>query len=161
MLPVPIIANFFTHTVIQCLLRLWTYRRRRQCVDVEIIQNNCIQQLNNSIILSQNCKHRSIWMKVRSDHFWTTTVLQHFEDEDFIENFRLTRELFFDLVEQLRPDLEPQPTVLQSREPISAAKQVAIAFNLESSIWESYIKQKIRVLSLAFDTLINRLSDHF
>lgn len=57
-----------------------------------------------------------------------TAVLNYFEDEQWIENFRISRASFLYICDRLRPDLQPvevDPN-LRSRDPVSVEKKVAM-----------------------------------
>lgn len=62
--------------------------------------------------------------------------MQDFDDDDWLETFRMNRALFMELVDELRPALEPAFNPLQSREPLSPEKQTAVALYFLSSTSE-------------------------
>ena len=67
---------------------------------------------------------RSIWMRPWSSRLWEDIVLANFKSRDWIENFRMSRDTFHYLCEQLRPHIEKQNTHL--RKCISTERRVAI-----------------------------------
>ena len=66
---------------------------------------------------------RSVWMHTRSTRWWED-VLGHFVPHDWMENFRMSRETFQYLCDQLRPLVQKQNT--RMRRPVSTEHRVAI-----------------------------------
>lgn len=64
-------------------------------------------------------------MKARSSEWWSEIVQHNFLEEDWLENFRISRPTFEYICERLRKYLAPAET--QVREPTSIEKQVAVA----------------------------------
>ena len=55
-------------------------------------------------------RSRSIWFKTgRTDHWWRNMISTQSSDQDWKSNFRMSRELFFELVEELRSYISPDP----------------------------------------------------
>lgn len=70
-------------------------------------------------------KSPSFWITPgRSDIWWKNILNGISAPEEWKENFRLTKDSFFDLCEELRPFLTKISTRL--REPIPVEKQVAV-----------------------------------
>lgn len=67
-----------------------------------------------------------IWTKQRSTDFWNT-VMVGFDEVQWLSNFRMPKELFLEICDQVRDDLSPKTTQLQPRKPISDEMQVGIA----------------------------------
>ena len=67
---------------------------------------------------------RSVWMHSRSSHWWEDVVLGNFGECDWIENFRMSRETFHYLCNQLRPLIQKQNT--RMRRSLSTERRVAI-----------------------------------
>ena len=63
-------------------------------------------------------------MRPRSSQWWEDVVLQTFREHDWIENFRVSKDTFQYLCDQLRPVIEKQNTNM--RECISLKRRVAI-----------------------------------
>lgn len=76
-------------------------------------------------IRKSNTVKRSTWMKVRSADWWSRIVQKNFLEEDWLENFRISRPTFEYICNRLRKYLAPAET--QVREPTSVEKQVAVA----------------------------------
>ena len=60
----------------------------------------------------------------RSDNWWNFIVLETFTDHDWIENFRVSRETFGYICQQLRPLIMRQNT--RFRQAISVEQRVGI-----------------------------------
>lgn len=73
-----------------------------------------------------NLRKRSVWMKKRTSHWWDNVVLKEFSDQDWIESFRMKKDTYMFLCEELRKVLKPDVPFLRPREPISVEKQVAL-----------------------------------
>ena len=69
-------------------------------------------------------QERRIWVKPRSRQWWTI-VKESFDDDQWIENFRMTKETFSILCRELRPSLVSEATPV--REPLDLDHKVAIA----------------------------------
>ena len=67
---------------------------------------------------------RSVWAFPRSSDWWQYVVLANFGQHDWMENYRMSRETFPYLCNQLRPVIMKQNTRL--RRPISTECRVAI-----------------------------------
>lgn len=61
---------------------------------------------------------------IRSDHWWNHIVLQTFSANDWIENFRMSKQTFSYLCQRLSPCLQRQNTTM--RRSISVEQRVAI-----------------------------------
>lgn len=83
--------------------------------------------LNRNRIISTSCnviiKYNNNF-GCRSTHFWDHVVLQCFSPADWLENFRMRRETFNYLCDQLRPIISRRDTLL--RKAISTERRVAI-----------------------------------
>lgn len=66
-----------------------------------------------------------MWVKPRSNDWWDRVVLTQFTDEDWRENFRMTRASFVTLVSMMAPFISPKPNCV--RPPVPLDKRVAIA----------------------------------
>lgn len=82
-------------------------------------------------------KDKSFWMKVRSQVWWLY-VLNFYDDEEWLENFRVPKDTFFYICDRLRPHLEPAEIDenLQPREPVLVEKKVALTLFFLSSCSE-------------------------
>lgn len=82
-------------------------------------------------------RDKSFWMKIRSQAWWLY-VLHYFDNNDWLENFRVSKETYLDICDRLRIELEPaqlDPN-LQPREPVSVEKKVALTLYFLSSCSE-------------------------
>lgn len=68
---------------------------------------------------------RRMWMKNRSSDFWDRIVNSNFEEEDWLENFRMSKETFQLMCFKLNDFLKPSENAV--RQPLSVEKKVAIA----------------------------------
>ena len=68
---------------------------------------------------------RNLWMHERSSAWWERIVNQCFEGRDWWENFRMSRDTFLYLCEELKPAIERQDSVLRRAIPVQ--QRVAIA----------------------------------
>lgn len=67
-------------------------------------------------------------MKFRSQAWWLY-VLNYYDDEEWLENFRISKARYLHICDRLRPHLEPAELVdpnLHSRDPVSVEKKVAL-----------------------------------
>lgn len=76
-------------------------------------------------LLGKKRKQRSVWMKTRSNDWWDRIVATEFADEDWKENFRMSRASFNELVLLLEPFMSPKTYCV--RQPLPVQKRVAIA----------------------------------
>ncbi|EZA59385.1 hypothetical protein X777_00507, partial [Ooceraea biroi] len=70
-------------------------------------------------------------MKKRNTDWWEQIVQNHFNEEDWLESFRLC--------DQLKNELPPSVNQLGVREPISVQKQVAVCVYFLSSYCEYHV----------------------
>ena len=78
--------------------------------------------------------HRNEWSKTRSQTWWNDVVEGNFSDEQWQENFRMTRETFHTLCEEIRPFLPEN--LAPVRKPIDLRHKVAIAMYWLASVAE-------------------------
>ena len=68
---------------------------------------------------------RAFWVRPRRcNEWWGNFITQRVTTEEWKENFRMNRETFLKLCDDLRPSLEGQAT--RMRMPLSVEKQVAV-----------------------------------
>ncbi|XP_054846385.1 putative nuclease HARBI1 [Eublepharis macularius] len=77
------------------------------------------------LALAEEHVPRKCWVTAKSQDWWDRIVLCTWDDEEWIECFRMTRATFEYLVRILRPRLERQKT--KFRDPITVEKRVAVA----------------------------------
>ncbi|XP_060540894.1 uncharacterized protein LOC117658435 [Pantherophis guttatus] len=68
---------------------------------------------------------RRFWARPRSTEWWDRTVLETWDDSEWLQNFRMCKATFLDLCARLSPALQRQKT--RMRIPLSVEKRVAIA----------------------------------
>lgn len=75
--------------------------------------------------------HRRPQERVRS--FWEVEVLENFQEKDWYQNFRMPKEAFDKLCDQLKSHIKPQNTNMLA--PISVEKRVALTiYRLASNV---------------------------
>ena len=67
---------------------------------------------------------RSIWMLPKSSQFWESDVLRTFTSRQWAENFRMTRDTFMYVCNELRAQLTKEDT--RMRRAITVEKRVAV-----------------------------------
>ncbi|XP_067871924.1 uncharacterized protein [Heterodontus francisci] len=72
-----------------------------------------------------NCRTR-IWCKPRSSDWWERVVMKDFQPNDWLENFRMSKETFFHICNKLKPMVSRRNTHLRPALPLE--KRVAVAF---------------------------------
>ncbi len=68
---------------------------------------------------------RTIWSKPRSQNWWDLIVEKTFDDNEWVNNFRLSKSTFNFLCDELRPYLQKENT--RFRQAISVRKRIAVA----------------------------------
>lgn len=68
---------------------------------------------------------RRFWARPRSTEWWDHTVLETWDDHQWLQNFRMRKSTFLELCSRLAPALQRQKT--RMRVPLSVEKRVAIA----------------------------------
>ena len=82
-------------------------------------------------------------MKARSSDWWERIVLAGFSESDWVENFKMGKDTFMYVCNQLRPHIKKNTVV---REPISVEKRVAVTIlvsleHLCAVLFMKYAKQ--------------------
>ena len=79
------------------------------------------------------------WRKQRSSDWYDMIVLQTFTDEQWVENFRMTRQTFNKVCRVLEPDLSPNTVwdaiVVQKQEALMIGSPLRVQNNWEFIIW--------------------------
>uniref|UniRef100_A0A8D0E4K9 DDE Tnp4 domain-containing protein n=1 Tax=Salvator merianae TaxID=96440 RepID=A0A8D0E4K9_SALMN len=127
-------------TITQCNAYLLSVRRRQrrrllisQAIHDHILRTRRIVHRRKStghlIPILGFLENRSVlrrwWVCPTEQHWWEQSMLKNWDDEGWIENFRMSRGTLFEIAEMLRPQLQRQRTVM--REAISVEKRVAMA----------------------------------
>ncbi|VEN48856.1 unnamed protein product [Callosobruchus maculatus] len=97
-------------------------RERKTMLFVQNLQMRAALYYRGKI--SKRPRHRSCWMKKRSDDWWTRIVKKHFTEDDWLENFRVTPDTFHFICERLRPYLQPKEKYVRTSATVE--KKVAI-----------------------------------
>ena len=115
------------------LLELLTRSRRRRAVENPsnaVLLGRCITPLP-----FPPTKTRAHWMLVRSKDWWERVVLIEFTDQEWRENFRMTRQSFMTLCGLVEDFMAPEEFTV--RAPIPLAMRVAIVLYRLGSSGES------------------------
>lgn len=142
------IINIHVQTAVTCALQIQENTRQRIMRSRRLtrlrIQRRKIQamQFLTQMMINWNInglsfapiRHRSVGALSRSTHWWDTDVLQKFQNDRFLENFRMTKEVFLKLCEKLQPILEPHPEAFNRV--LSVQQKVAISLYKLSSCAE-------------------------
>lgn len=67
---------------------------------------------------------RRVWMRVRSQDWWERVVLNEFNDQEWRENFRMSRRSFVKLCDLMKEDMSPEEETV--RKPIPLPMRVAM-----------------------------------
>ena len=86
---------------------------------------------------------KQLWMLPRSSNWWEGIVLNNFGQHDWMQNFRMSKESFHYLCDQLRGVLEKQTTRL--RKPLTVEQRVAI------TLWILATTSEYRTVAHLFD----------
>ena len=80
------------------LKRILRYRR---------VQHRRTKTIVNSVLLHcmKPSPERKVWCEVRSESWWEDIVKRQFNDNDWVKNFRMSRDTFEDLCKEVSPYL--------------------------------------------------------
>lgn len=115
--------NEFTKQRLRLLIEIKkesSMRRRRMQLQLVQYLLHCYSEIG---LIPRN----RIWRKIRSTSWWDDIVLRHFEDVDWIRNFRVDKSTFLEICDLVRDGLSPNPAYVGTRQPISVEKQVGIS----------------------------------
>lgn len=99
-------------------------------------------------------KVRSIWAKPRTEVLWLQMQASD-DDAEWVESFRVTKDLFKNICSELESELRPLPNPISKREPVSVEKQVGLClFRLASSC-------EYRVVGKIFGLHTSTVQKHF
>ena len=100
-------------------LKILLYLRRRRR------RNKAFLYLAHALIFEYSTIYRSVWKKPRTQSFWIENVLNFWTNEDWIQNFRMYRETFTYICEEIREFIEKSNT--NFRKAVTVEMRVAIA----------------------------------
>jgi hypothetical protein len=101
-----------------------------------LIKTNADDSFLNIGAVLRMSSNRTLWMKIRSNDWSENIVMKHFQEDEWLENFRMTKETFFWLCNQLEAKLKPDENCLGTRKSVSVQKQVAITLYFLASCAE-------------------------
>ena len=100
-----------------------TFRSRQ-----EKQKNMFLLLLLTALLTSQFHIERSVWIRRRSSNFWEYIVNQTFTEQDWYDNFRMRKETFNYLCNQLRVHIEKKDTQLRRAIPVELRLAITIWF---------------------------------
>ena len=68
---------------------------------------------------------RTQWVKERGGEWWDRIVNGHFTEDEWVENFRMGKDIFMYLCNELRSEISKEDTIF--RQAVTVEKRVAIA----------------------------------
>ena len=78
--------------------------------------------------ITTNCRYlidRTQWIKERSGEWWDRIVNGRFTEEEWVENFRMGKDIFMYLCNELRSEISKEDTIFHQA--VTVEKLVAIA----------------------------------
>ncbi|XP_025060606.1 protein ANTAGONIST OF LIKE HETEROCHROMATIN PROTEIN 1-like [Alligator sinensis] len=95
--------------------------------DCDLPEEDDIEDTNKDGLLWERLQtvDRRFWVQEKSVDWWERIVLQTWGDQQWRENFRMTKATFLEICAELTPELRRQTTNM--RVPLSVEKRVAIA----------------------------------
>ena len=104
-----------------CLFQLLIRRRRARDV---LCGTACIYQAIKMPLPEP--RTRRLWMRVRSKDRWDNVVLHHFTDEEWKENFRMTRQSFMTLCSMVEGNMAPGEATVRAPIPLTAVRHTSL-----------------------------------
>ncbi|KAJ7332350.1 hypothetical protein JRQ81_014530 [Phrynocephalus forsythii] len=93
---------------------------------------------NVNIILNCILFCRAAWGEIRMKAAWFhDAVLQYWDDRQWIENFRMTRQTLFEITDVLRPYLMRRDTVMRSAIPVEERVAIGVYFLASRSCYRT------------------------
>uniref|UniRef100_A0A1X7UDE9 Uncharacterized protein n=1 Tax=Amphimedon queenslandica TaxID=400682 RepID=A0A1X7UDE9_AMPQE len=65
-----------------------------------------VAMVMHSLLAPLPRRPKACWTVMRSSHWWECIVLQSFTDEDWVENFRISKPTFMFLCQHLKENIE-------------------------------------------------------
>ncbi len=96
------------------LYRMFKARKSRALISTVLMMNSF-----------KPSAERKVWCKVRSENWWHMIVKGNFEEDEWIQNFRMSKGTFESLCKEVHPFMYKQDT--QMRKAIPVDKRVAVA----------------------------------
>ena len=74
------------------------------------VQHRWTGTIVNSVVLHclKPSPERKVWCEVRSESWWEDIAKRQFNDDDWVKNFRMSRDTFEDLCREVSPFLQKQ-----------------------------------------------------
>nr|CAI5852533.1 unnamed protein product [Callosobruchus analis] len=117
------------------MLLEWKRRKHeRNKLKMQLLLSKCL--MNEALVKNRRQPTRSK-NKKRSYDWWENIVNKEFSEQDWLENFRVGKDTFMFIVNELRVSLQPKGNILNSSRTISSVeKKVAIALFYLASVCE-------------------------
>ncbi|XP_030754128.1 protein ANTAGONIST OF LIKE HETEROCHROMATIN PROTEIN 1-like isoform X2 [Sitophilus oryzae] len=117
------------------ILMEWKRRKReRNCMKMQLLTH---QLLVNKALIENLKKRKRSKNKKRSYEWWENIVKKEFSEKDWLENFRVGKDSFRFIVEELKEELKPKENFLNNARIISCVeKKVAVALFYLASVCE-------------------------
>nr|CAI5844005.1 unnamed protein product [Callosobruchus analis] len=117
------------------MLLEWKRRKHeRNKLKMQLLLSKCL--MNEALVKNRRQPTRSK-NKNRSYDWWENIVNKEFSEQDWLENFRVGKDTFMFIVNELRVSLQPKGNILNSSRTISSVeKKVAIALFYLASVCE-------------------------
>ncbi|XP_059585406.1 uncharacterized protein LOC102577222 isoform X1 [Alligator mississippiensis] len=91
----------------------------------DTLMEDWTDMMHVAIAAQSPCVDRRFWSKGTDSAWWDYAVLQTWDDQQWLQSFRMRKQTFVELCEELAPALQRQST--QFRDPIPVQKRVAVA----------------------------------
>ncbi|XP_015281203.1 PREDICTED: putative nuclease HARBI1 [Gekko japonicus] len=91
----------------------------------QLLPDICPDNETRLMVEELNTGPHRFWSRQISQDWWERVVLETWDPNQWLQNFRMTKDTFLELCEELRPELQRQTTTM--RAPLSVEKRVGIA----------------------------------
>lgn len=91
----------------------------------QLLPDICPENEMRLMVEELNTGPHRFWSRQISQNWWERVVLETWDPHQWLQNFRMTKDTFLELCEELRPELQRQTTTM--RAPLSVEKRVGIA----------------------------------
>ncbi|XP_048345372.1 protein ANTAGONIST OF LIKE HETEROCHROMATIN PROTEIN 1-like [Sphaerodactylus townsendi] len=91
----------------------------------QLLPDMCPDNETRLMVEELNAGPHRFWSRQISQDWWERVVLETWDPNQWLQNFRMTKDTFLELCEKLRPELQRQTTTM--RAPLSVEKRVGIA----------------------------------
>ena len=103
--------------------RIFLYLRRRIQLQQIFLYEIAAEKL---------CASRTLWVKKRNQNFWYETMCNYLDDDDWIENIRMSKDAFNYLCQELSPFISKED--MNFRKCIPVKVRVAVTYVLTTEL---------------------------